>query len=631
MSGIALEFRRDGAPAEASVCWRMLDRLGHRGPDGEHLVVEGSVTVGCQHFWTTPEEVGDNQPLTDTDSGVTLCLDGRLDNRDELLAGLGRNDAAGRSLSDASLLLTLYDRWGEDCFERLLGPFAIVVWDAPKRRVVLARDPLGDRTLVYRLDRGRLLVASEEQALLAHPEVSSRMNEDRIAQYFAIEVPDDGSTFFAEISELQPGHLLSVGTREERRWQYTRVVPEAGVENLSDFDCAERYLELLTAAVRSRLRSTTPPAVMMSGGLDSTSIAALGARELRAAGSPWRMRAVSWVFDELQECDERRYIDSVLASCDVEGLQFRGDDMWPLRDHEQLVPNPGTPEANPYRELKQHGYDLAARMGSRVVLHGASADVLYSGVGAWMMELLLEGRIAEAARSLTIDVRKRGLVPALRMAGAGALIRPIRAHLAPPAPSRPWLTPAAREHLRCHSKQSFRHDIYRRPGQAAVVLGPREARSVSLEIFNANRAGIDLRHPYRDRRLIEFMLAVPSHQLYRRGRYKHVARVAATDFLPPEIPARELPTLLTPLFNRGLRERGAMRAHELLGSPGAMWPRWVDRDWLSDVVRDGPRREIDDVVWWQCAAFELWRVRHWKTSNVTTWDASSTAMREKIA
>ncbi len=164
-----------------------------------------------------------------------------------------------------------------------------------------------------------------------------------------------------------------------------------------------------------------------------------------------------------------------------------------------------------------------------------------------------------------------------------------------------------------------------------MVLGPREARSVSLEIFNANRAGIDLRHPYRDRRLVEFMLAAPAHQLYRRGRYKHVARVAATDFLPPEIPVRELPTLLTPLFYRGLRGRGARRTQELLGSPSAMWPRRVDRDWLSDVVRDGPRQEIDDLVWWQCAAFELWQIRHWTTSNVTARDASSTAMREKIA
>ena len=105
-------------------------------------------------------------------------------------------------------MLEAFRSWGSDCFERLLGPFAIVLWDAPTRTVYAARDGLGERTLFYNLDSRRLVIASEEHVLLAHPEISARLDEGRIAEYFAIRVPADGSTFFADVSELDPAHRV---------------------------------------------------------------------------------------------------------------------------------------------------------------------------------------------------------------------------------------------------------------------------------------------------------------------------------------------------------------------------------------------------------------------------------------
>jgi len=608
MSSVVLLWRRDGAPAETRAASSMDACLVHRGPDGQTTRTDGSLVIACRHFRTTPEEIDECQPVGD--ERRLLAFDGRLDNRDELLDALDRDDPASRKVSDADLILEAFDRWGEGCFERLIGPFAVAVWDGRKKNVVLARDPLGDRTLFFRLDRQRLLVASEEQALLAHPEVSRRLNEDRIACHFAIQVPDDGSTFFAEISELRPGHMLSVGMAGHRERRFTRLKPEPGIDRLSDADCAEQFLELLTTAVRSRMRSTTPPAVMMSGGIDSTSIAAIAAREPDGADPAQRVRAVSWVFDELDQCDEREFIHLVLADAGIEGLESRGDDAWPLRDLEHLAPNPGSPECNPYRELKRGVYRLAARSGSRVVFNGASADLMYSGAGVWFADLLREGRITEAARSLAVDVRKRGLIGALRKAGAGAIVRPFRTSCANPGKTMPWLTANARMRLASAMPRPVVDDVCRRPQQVESMAGARAARGVSFEIFDAACAGIDLRHPYRDRRLVEFMLAVPAHQLYRRGRFKHLARVAAKNLLPEEIPARDQPTLLTPLFNRGVRDRGTETVQAILKESNAHWPCYVDRGWLSDVLQNGPRRPIDDVIVWHCLGFEHWMRRH---------------------
>ncbi len=614
MSGIVFEYRRNGAPAERPVAERMLDRLEHRGPDGRRLVVKHQVSLGCRHFWTTPEDIGEEQPLEA--GGLMVAFDGRLDNREDLLRALDHRDRQDRLLSDARIVLEAFAAWGSDCFERLIGPFAIVLWDASTATAVIARDGLGDRTLFYSLDSRRLAVASEEHALLAHPGISARLDDNRISHHFAISVPADASTFFADISELRPGEVLAVGETGQRSRQCWQPQVEAGVARLSDDDCVERYRELLTGAVRCRLRSTTPPAVIMSGGLDSTAIAALGARELAASGANHRMRSVSWVFDELHECDERPFMDAVIARCGIEAWRVPGDDAWPLAKPAILSRNPSTPEQNPYRGLKERAYQQAARVGSRVALSGGSADVFSSGTGSWFWALLREGRFLEAGISMVGDIRKRGAFEALRRAGFGAVVRPIRARLAPPKVRPPWLTDFARSRIGEEDTPSCWRDAFPRPAQCAAVLGACEARGISAEIFDANIAGVDLRHPYRDRRLTEFMLAVPAHQLYRHGCFKHLARVAAAGLLPPEIPARVEPTLLTPLFRRGVFERERAQVHRILGSVGAEWPRFVDRKRIEEILRSGPQLPLDEVLIWHCVGFESWLGRHgWKTDS----------------
>jgi len=608
MSGIALEFRRDGAPAERSVAARMLDRLEHRGPDGWRLVVKERVALGCRHFWTTPEEVGEDQPVASGER--LLAFDGRLDNREDLLRALDRHDSESRLLSDARIVLEVFRAWGSGCFDRLLGPFAVVLWDAATRTVIAARDGLGDRTLFYSLNSRRLVLASEEHALLADPGVSTRLDKGRIAHYFAIRVPENSSTFFADISELRPGEVLTVSEtgRVSRRCWHPRA--EQGVARLSDDDCVERYRELLAEAVRCRLRSTTPPAVIMSGGLDSTSIAAIGARELAVSGADHQMRTVSWVFDELHECDERPFMDAVINQSALEAWRVRGDDAWPLASSAFLSQNPNTPEQNPYRELKQRAYRKAAAVGSRVALSGGSADAFSSGTGAWFWDLLRGGRFLEAGISIVGDIHRRGPFAALRLAGFGVVLRPIRAFLAPPAAEAPWLTDLANSRLTGGETPSWWLEAFPRPAQCAAVLGAREARGVSAEIYDANCAGVDLRHPFRDRRLTEFMLAAPAHQLYRHGRYKHLARVAAAGLLPPEIPARVEPTLLTPLFRRGVFDREREMVERILRSSNAMWPRFVDRQRIEEIHRAGPRRPLDEVLLWHCLGFESWIRRH---------------------
>ena len=343
------------------------------------------------------------------------------------------------------------------------------------------------------------------------------------------------------------------------------------------------------------------------------------------------MRAVSWVFDELYQCDEREFMDLVIAHSNLEAWRVCGDDAWPLANPAFVSENPNSPEQNPYRELKQRAFRRAAEGGSRVVLSGASADVLSSGTRPWFVDLLRTGRVRDAGASLAADIRKRGITEALRRADFGAPLRPFRARLFRQPTPMPWLTDSAWAKVNQDGIREWWGDVFPRPLQCAAVLGARDALGVSLEIFDGNGAGVEIRHPYRDRRLTEFMLQVPAHQLYRFGRYKYLARVAAEGLLPPEIPGRVEPTHLTPLFQRGVFEHQRETVHELLFTGDATWPRFVKRHYLENILQNGPRRPIDDMVLWHCIDLESWIRRHGWTPTARHNNQGSVSLQESAA
>jgi asparagine synthase (glutamine-hydrolysing) len=621
MSGFVLIYNRDGAPADPELLTGMMGRLAHRGPDGSDVRLHGPVALGHQHFWTTPEEVGERQPLTDGGGQLDLVFDGRLDNRDELIAALRLGVATGRQTSDAAIVLAGYQEWGEQCVEHLLGPFAVAIYDSLTQRVVCARDALGDRTLFYYLDSRQLIVGSEEQAVLAHPAVSGRLNETTVALYFAVESPADGATFFRDIRELVPAHLMVVEAERERKRRYWEPDPKLRIQYRTDEEYANHYRALLEEAVRCRLRCPSPPAVMMSGGLDSTSVAALAARELAANGARDRLRAISYVFDELKECDERPYMDALLAMYDIEPLRLLGDEAWPLRAPASLPQSRNGPDRNAYRRLLQSTYELAHSSGSTVLLTGGFGDHAYTGTEDWLADLVGGWRLGEAGRQLVYLARRFGLRATLTSRGVRRLGRRVLDHIPYGSklrprwqPSRPpWLTVHAADHITAADAWTPVGLAGRRPTQVQRVMGPTAAYGARASCHYASLEGVELRYPHRDRRAVEFMLAVPAHQLYSHGRYKHVLRNAMLDILPEVIRHRDRPTSLMPLYALGLVEREWLTVRACLSGPDATWQKYVRPEWLWSVLPDqiaAQRDGVGAVVPWCCLAYELWLLHH---------------------
>lgn len=481
----------------------------------------------------------------------------------------------------------------------------LVVADHGRREVYCARDPLGDRTLCYVLRDGWLAIASEECALLSLPEVSARLDERSVARFFAVEAPTPDATFFADVRELPPAHALVVTAEAHRLWRYWRLEQPEPLRYRCDEEYGEHFRSVVGQAVRCRLRSRWTPAVLMSGGLDSTSVAAFAAEALGPG-----LRAISWVFDEVPGADERIYIEAMAERFELQRVWVNGDGAWPLRDLATWPVNPNTPITGMYARLAQATYAAARGAGSPVILNGEFGDQLFDGGEFWLADLLRAWRVAAAAGGLLSHVReslRARRSPSLRLRPAVG-----RALGIPPRKvshgQHPWLTEEARNLLGDGGAGDLETHT-RRPTQVRRLFDPLWARGNAMVSRESHLAGIEMRRPYRDLRLMRFALALPGHQLYRPGWTKWIVRRSLEGRIPEVVRLRRAPTSLTQLGRRGLLEREASRVRALLTASKG-WASYVRPEWIERQLAGWPSVGVagrDSLVPWWCLCFELWR------------------------
>jgi len=588
-----------------------MTRLEHRGPDGRDVFHCDRIILGHWHFWTTPEETGERQPLALDGLPFHIVFDGRLDNRADLLTSLGMKTAEETSISDAALVLRAYARWGTDCLPHFIGEFAFAIFDPQRMELFCARDALGDRTLFYAHQGTRFVMASEPWAIVGAGLPLPEINETAVAHYFALKATQDGQTFFKGVYELLPAHGMLVNENGVRQWRYWKPDPSQRAHGRSDAQLAEEFRALLEQSIRCRLRSATPVGVLLSGGLDSGTIACLAAQ----MPAPQPLTAISYVFDELKNCDEREYIEKIISRYRIRWLQLPCDDAWPWKDWDHWPPSPNLPEMNLYRLLKERAYHRAHQEGLRVLMPGAFGDELYSGEEDWLADLVQDKRWAEAGRELKRHIQYAGWRRTLkssylRRAGRRLLDQfPMLRRLRRKRLPSPWLTPYAASLLRDDSHWldpalDLRNDI----------LGIGASMDSAYENFNASRHALELRHPYRDRRLIEFVLTLPAYQLYNRGFYKYILRAAVKDVLPYQILSRPGSTPLLPLFFRGLGQEKELLEQNLQSSD-ATWQKYVHPDWLTEQLQILPVTEADGpgaLLLWLSISYSSW-LQHWRT------------------
>lgn len=284
MSGIAGLVRFDGQPVKRQELERVANTLRQYGPDRSGITV--SENIGFVHtlMRMTPEDRFDKQPQRGP-SGALITADVRLDNRDELASriGVARRDAM--AWPDSRLLLTGWEKLGDDIWPLLRGPFAAAIWDPRRRTLTLARDHLGLNVVMWHKSERLFAFASMPKGLFALNNVPRECCEEKLADFLVLNHADHATTIYRNVFRIPPAHAIQVkldgSLRQHRYWSPTEVKP---VRLASDAAYAEGLRECLDRAVRRQMRSMHPIGCLLTGGLDSSSVSALAARALNEKG-----------------------------------------------------------------------------------------------------------------------------------------------------------------------------------------------------------------------------------------------------------------------------------------------------------------------------------------------------------
>jgi asparagine synthase (glutamine-hydrolysing) len=542
MSAIAGVWHMDGRPRAHRELSSMLEALAMYGPGQCAAVNLGEAALGRCLMQVLPEDRHDRQPLVLTPEHSWLVADVRLDNREELARKLQLPASSLTQECDAQLLLTAWREWREACLQHLVGAFCFAVWDARPRQLFLARDHVGYRPVFYHRSRNCFAFATMPKGLWCLPELEARLDEEQLARYLALARGAPERTLFAGIERLPPGHYLQASVDAVRVVRYWQPDDAPDIRLKHDQDYCDAFRERFDAAVGAQLRTNGSIAAHLSGGLDSSSVAATAARTLATQGREL-LALTSVPRPQFGDVPAGRFGDEGPAAGRVAALHrnirhlcvgsahYRLLDViarnWRLDDRPVFNPINGK-WLNAIRDVAQHH-------AARVLLLGQSgnATLSYTGFDA-LAEWLLHGRwwkLAQYGSALirTGDSRARTVVAScVRPWWPAALRTPwLRQRTLPFSLVHPDLVRSLR--LREHSDINIPLGTDARASARRMLL-----RSELPDVGAGVRAGwqVDERDPTCDRRIIEFCFGIPPEQFLIGGQSRALARRAMRDRLP---------------------------------------------------------------------------------------------------
>jgi asparagine synthase (glutamine-hydrolysing) len=554
MTAIAGYWSLDHRPDAAAQCERMLKSQQIYGPQAPAMASDGPIALGQRLFAITPEDRRRQRVAAGTGGATLLVADARLDNREELCDALGIAAAEGRAMADPAIMLRALERWDEAAVERLQGDFAFAFWDSRRQRLLLARDFMGQQPLHYARRDGFFAFASMPKGLHALPELPSAPDREAVASFLAL-IPEDGSeTFFRGIEKVRAGEIVTVTRSGLQSTLWWRPSLEPLRLNRAD-DYAEALREHFDRAVAVRLRGAeSAVAAHLSGGLDSSAVAATAARLMAPTGG--RVTAFTGTPREGYDSSEVRN-----AFCDESPYAAEVAALYPNMDH-IIVRNGGSPFAeldrnffvyerpvlNLCNSVWMHRIlEVARDRGLRILLSGNRGNMSFSYDGMPLLtQLLSSGRIGRLARESWALVRNGTRVGTVAAQTLGPFLPvPLWQAISRIRGKGRKLTDYtaigadAAQAFRIAERASERGlDVSYRPRRDPLETRLWSLRRVDTGNYNKGNLagwGIDVRDPTADRRLIEFCLAVPADQYLRHGVRRALARTAFADRLPARI------------------------------------------------------------------------------------------------
>jgi asparagine synthase (glutamine-hydrolysing) len=514
---------------------------------------------------------------------------------------------------------------------------------------------MGARHLAYRVDQNQILASSYEMALVAHPSVDYRLNDDTIGRHLVSQMQSGPSSIIAGLEVLHPGHSMEITNGEIEYRRFYKPDPKYRVRYASDAEYAAEFKRLLNQAVERRLRCSGNVGSQLSGGLDSVPITIAAALYQAAepnmatmasdeaghsvADSGQRLSAYSWVFDQYPEADERQYSSPICSVYGIEQVTINCDTRWldycdtasgaaasgaaAANSHSLL--DPLGPIYNPFMSYNQALFSQAKARGVKVMLNGIHGDILYGYTQGILYELVKSGKFKDALSEARYQ-----------LIANGSLVAFIKEYLLKPIPIITrflnWRALRRSDHheaLQPHILQRVKHGSSYlesesrnaiRPQQWQVVLGEFAGRDAAIGRFLESEYSIERRYPFRDRDLCEFMLAIPSRQLALSGIKRPIVKRAFVSELPANMVNRNRKATFAEVTVKGIQSDQKNAYWANLANP--QWSYYVKECYFAD------KSEINhqlEVVKWRCGYYDYWKsvcyypmAKHLGLSNETT-------------
>ncbi len=604
--------------------------LAPYGPDSNESYSKGGVKIFYRAFYTTKESHREAQPHI-SPAGAVITWDGRLDNRAEIISEL--RDILAFDSTDVAIVAVAYEKWGISCFAKLIGDWALSIWNPNNRSLTLAKDPVGTHHLYYSIDKDQITWSTILDPLVLFAGKTFAICEEYFAGWFPIMLPATHLTPYTDIYSVPPSSSVLLRPGKHTVSKYWDFDPRKRIRYRTDAEYEEHFRAALSTAVRRRLRSDRPVLAELSGGMDSSSIVCM-ADTLVAGGAAEtpRVDTISWYddfYDHIEpDWNELHWITKVEQKRGRAGYHIHLGALTQkeLRSQRPFVsdfetgrfaatPNPGSRLGKLFQEysayIKSQGY--------RVTLSGIGGDDPTGNLPTPRQELQ---NLLARAKFFTLAYQLNAWAIKMRKSRLRLLWQAVRGFFPPPLVRSvpkgmrpaPWFHPGFvhRNHAALCGYPS-----------RLKLFGPLPSFEDNIDKLEDNRRFLgtcslwsellrDIRYPYLDRDLLEFLFAVPREQIVGVGQRRFLMKRALVGVVPDELLKRKRKPLPPPKDCSTEWPSLAEIGEEIVGSSVGI----VDSKRLLEALQKARRNEEIPVHSLRCAlTFEFW-LRHLTTQRV---------------
>jgi asparagine synthase (glutamine-hydrolysing) len=609
----------DGKPVSPQELDRVRPVLAQYGPDAEGIFCKENVGILHRAFHTTKESRLVDQPFI-SPSGAVITWDGRLDNRAELVHELG--ETLPTDSTDLLIVNAAFEHWGTDSFAKLIGDWAVSIWNPRSRTLVLAKDFIGTRQLYYSIDKEQISWSTVLDPLVLFGGHTFALSEEYIAGWLSF-FPAVHVTPYAGIDSVPPATFVLLRPGKHSINKYWDFDPCKRIRYRTDGEYEEEFRTVFAEAVRRRLRADNPVLAELSGGMDSSSIVCIADSVLaRGTAETPRLDTISYYNDTEPNWDERPYFRRIeevrgRTGCHIDVSSQQTLPVELANDEFVAAPASGRVSSEAAKQFRR----CLATQGNRVVLSGIGGDEVTGGIPTptpELQDLIASASFRALAHRLKVwALHKRQPWFHLLFEAIGEFLPPAIAGVPERRRAAPWLHP---EFIRRNRGTLLGYERRLR------LFGPRPSFQDNLGTVNVlcrqlgcspplSNPPYELRYPYLDRDLLEFLLAIPREQLIRPGQRRSLMRRALVDIVPDQVLNRRRKAFVSrnPLKSVSLEwSRIADAAgHMALSSIGILEPR----RFLETLERARTGQEVSTVLLLRTFTIEAW-LKHLGTRGI---------------